>query len=111
MGKYAGRRVATLYLAVPSGGDTARSGVCGGRMMVTQELIKKNKVKFPAPGCVFVKLLTKNVTTRCFVLRVGKVNSAVEIKGVEAKVPNEDIDIDDDWLYPEEAEFVEVVKG
>lgn len=70
--------------------------------MVTQELVKKNKVKFPAPGCVFVKLLKKNTTTKCTVLRVGKVNSTVQIKGVEAKVPNEDVDIDDEYLYPEE---------
>jgi hypothetical protein len=70
--------------------------------MVTQELVKKNKVKFPAPGGIFVRLLTKNKFVKCTVIRVGKVNSTIEIKGVEAKVPNEDVDIDDDYLYPEE---------
>jgi hypothetical protein len=72
--------------------------------MVTQELVKRNKVKFPAPGVVFVKLLKKNTTVKCVVLRVGKVNSTVEIKGVEAKVPNEDVDIDDEFLYPGEVD-------
>lgn len=72
--------------------------------MVTQELVKRNKVKLPAPGVVFVRLLKKNTTTKCTVLKVGKVNSTVQIKGVEAKVPNEDVDIDDDYLYPAQGE-------
>ena len=69
--------------------------------MVTQELVKRNKVKFPAPGCVFVRLLKKNTTVKCMVIKVGKVNSTISIKGVEAKIPNDDVDIDDDYLYPE----------
>ena len=69
--------------------------------MVTQELVKRNKVKFPAPGGVFVRSLKKTRFVKGMVLRVGKVNSTVEINGVETRVPNEDVDIDDDYLYPE----------
>lgn len=63
--------------------------------MTSQEQVKRDKLKLPAPGVVFVKLLKKNKTVPCIVIRVGKVNSTVEVNGVEAKVPNEDVDIND----------------
>jgi hypothetical protein len=69
--------------------------------MISQEIIKKNKVKLPAPGWVIIMLLKKNKAVKCTVLRVGKVNSTVQIKGVETKVPNDQVDIDDDYLYPD----------
>lgn len=63
--------------------------------MTSKELIKRDGIELPAPGVVFVKLLKKNKTVPCLVIRVGPKNSTVEIEGVEAKVPNEDVDIDD----------------
>ena len=62
--------------------------------MTSQRELKEQNLKLPAPGIIFVRLLKKNKTVPCLVIRVGKVNSTVEIKGVETKVPNEDVDID-----------------
>jgi len=63
--------------------------------MTSREEVKRDKIKFPTPGSVFVKTLKKNVSVPCLVIRVGKVNSTVEIKGVETKVQNDDVWIND----------------
>lgn len=70
--------------------------------MTSQEFIKENGIKLPTEGAVFVRLLKKNITVPCIVLKVGKVNSTVQIKGVETKLPNDDVDID----YPDDEEIV-----
>jgi hypothetical protein len=70
----------------------------GEKEMVTQEFIKKYGIKFPVKGAVFVRLLKHNKAVNCTVLSVGKRNSTIQVKGVETKVPNEDVDID----YPDD---------
>ncbi len=62
--------------------------------MMNQQQVKEYGITLPAKGCVFVRLLKHNKAVPCIVLKVGKVNSTVQIKGVEAKVPNDDVDID-----------------
>ena len=62
--------------------------------MITKALLKEYGVTLPASGCIFVKLLKKNKAVPCIILKVGNVNSTVQIKGVETKIPNEDIDFD-----------------
>lgn len=64
---------------------------------MNHEQIKEYGITLPAKGCVFVRMLKKNKTVPCIVLKVGKVNSTVQIKGVETKVPNDDVDIDIPW--------------
>ena len=63
--------------------------------MTSQELVKQYGIKLPAPGTVIVQTLKKNIVKKCLVVRVGKVNSTIEIHGVEAKVPNDLVDVDD----------------
>ena len=63
--------------------------------MTSQEIVKRDGIKLPASGCVFVQTLKKNIAKRCLVIRVGKVNTTIEINGVEAKVPNDQVQIDD----------------
>jgi hypothetical protein len=63
--------------------------------MTSREEVIRDKIKFPAKGSVFVQTLKKNISVKCLVIRVGKINSTVEIRGVEAKVPNDQVWIDD----------------
>lgn len=63
--------------------------------MTSREEVIRDNIKFPAKGSIFVMTLKKNISVKCLVIRVGKVNSTVEIRGVETKVPNDQVWIDD----------------
>ena len=71
--------------------------------MITPEMVKRFNLHLPLPGFVIVQTLKKNISKKCLVVRVGKVNATIEINGIEAKVSNDLVDIADEFMYPDEA--------